>query len=88
MQERIARLGVLALDEVLRLGVKLAGALASAHRLGIVHRDVKPANILLTDYGEPALCDFGIARIGGGFQTATGVFVGVAGVYRPGGDRR
>ena len=75
--DRIAELGVLGVDEVLRLGVKMAAALASAHRLGIVHRDVKPANILLTDYGEPALGDFGIARIAGaGFKTVTGFFVG------------
>jgi serine/threonine-protein kinase PknK len=50
--------------------------LESAHRLKVVHRDVKPANILFTDYGEPALSDFGIARTEVGFQTAGGVFVG------------
>ncbi|BAH51263.1 putative LuxR family transcriptional regulator [Rhodococcus opacus B4] len=41
-----------------------------------MHRDVKPANILLTDYGEPALTDFGIAHITGGFETATGIVTG------------
>jgi predicted ATPase len=76
LDARIRRLGVLALDEVLRVGVKMAGALDTTHRLGILHRDVKPANILLTDYGEPALSDFGIAHITGGFTTATGVFTG------------
>ncbi|MEU2006377.1 protein kinase [Rhodococcus sp. NPDC019627] len=64
--------GALNLAEALRLGVKMAGALETAHHLHILHRDVKPANILLTDYGEPALTDFGIARISGGFETATG----------------
>ncbi|WP_040697901.1 protein kinase domain-containing protein, partial [Nocardia vinacea] len=65
--------GPLPVQTVLWIGVKIAGALESAHRLGIVHRDVKPGNILLTDYGEPALTDFGIARIAEGFRTATGV---------------
>src|SRR5258705_393595 len=55
LEARIRQLGLLPLEEVLRLGVKMAGALETAHRLGIVHRDVKPGNILLTDYGEPAL---------------------------------
>ena len=73
---RIRRHGPLPLDEVLRLGVKMAGALEAAHSLGILHRDIKPANILLTDYGEPALTDFGIAHITGGFETTTGVVSG------------
>ncbi|MCX2932023.1 protein kinase [Mycobacterium sp. CVI_P3] len=72
LEDRIKRLGLLPLDEALRVGVKMAGALESAHRLGILHRDVKPANILLTAYGQPALSDFGIAHIAGGFQTAAG----------------
>jgi serine/threonine-protein kinase PknK len=76
LEARIRRLGPLALDEVLRLGVKMAGALATAHRLEIIHRDVKPGNILSTEYGEPALSDFGIAHISGGFKTATGTFTG------------
>ena len=76
LQARIGRLSVLPPQEVLRLGVKIAGALESAHQLGIVHRDVKPSNILVTDYGEPALSDFGIAHISGGFTTATGTFTG------------
>jgi predicted ATPase len=76
LEARIRRLGHLALDEVLRLGVRIAGALESAHRLNIVHRDVKPGNILITDYGEPALSDFGIAQMAEGFKTAAGTFAG------------
>ncbi|MGW6622046.1 protein kinase domain-containing protein [Nocardia sp. NPDC055002] len=69
----VRRRGPMPVQTVLWIGVKVAGALESAHRLGIVHRDVKPGNILLTDYGEPTLTDFGIARIVGGFETATGI---------------
>ena len=76
LDERIRRHGPLPVDAVLRLGVKLAGALQAAHVEGILHRDVKPANILLTDYGEPALSDFGIAHISGGFETGTGIVTG------------
>ncbi len=76
LEARIRRHGLLPLEEVLRLGVKMAGALETAHRVGILHRDIKPGNILYTDYGEPALSDFGIAHITGGFKTATGTFTG------------
>jgi tRNA A-37 threonylcarbamoyl transferase component Bud32 len=47
--------------EVRDVGVKIADALADAHGLGVLHRDVKPANILVTGFGEPALADFGLA---------------------------
>src|SRR5882757_1035758 len=76
LEARIRRSGPLPLDEVVRLGVKMAAALDTAHQRGILHRDVKPANILFTEYAEPALGDFGIAHISGGFKTATGTFTG------------
>jgi serine/threonine-protein kinase PknK len=76
LRARIENAGPLRWEETVHLGVKLAGALETAHRLGMLHRDVKPANILLTEYGEPQLADFGIARITGGFETATGVVLG------------
>ena len=47
--------------EVLTIGVKMASALESAHRAGLVHRDVKPSNILITTFGAPVLADFGIS---------------------------
>jgi len=74
--ESLIRGQPLAWAEVLRLGVKLAGALETAHRAGILHRDVKPANILLTDYGEPQLTDFGIAHVTGGFVTSANIVTG------------
>jgi serine/threonine protein kinase len=43
------------------VGARIADALADAHALGVLHRDVKPANILITRFGEPALADFGLA---------------------------
>ncbi|QSE81429.1 serine/threonine-protein kinase [Rhodococcus koreensis] len=72
----IRRTGPLNWADTLNLGIALAGALETAHRAGIVHRDVKPANILLTEYGDAQLADFGIARISGGFETGTGVITG------------
>ncbi|WP_425577566.1 protein kinase domain-containing protein [Nocardia callitridis] len=68
--------GPLSWADSLRAGVKLAGAIESAHRARILHRDVKPANILLSSYGEPQLTDFGIARITGGFQTSSSLITG------------
>jgi serine/threonine protein kinase len=77
------------LDELAVIGAGLADALAYVHSLGIIHRDVKPANVLLVQVrpGEPVrpkLTDFGIARIIDGTRlTATGTMVGTAAYLSP-----
>jgi protein kinase-like protein len=70
LADRLARTGPLPVEEVLRTGVKIAGALAAAHGAGILHRDVKPQNILVSGYGEPALADFGIAMLAGAIDVS------------------
>jgi hypothetical protein len=55
--------------EVVAVAAPVADALASAHRRGILHGDVKPANVLFTSDGEPLLSDFGVARTLGGFSS-------------------
>ena len=61
LQERLEQ-GPLPMDQVLSMGVQIADALDKAHRNGVVHRDLKPGNIMLTPSGAAKLVDFGIAR--------------------------
>ena len=69
--------GPLPIRQVLSFATKLSSALAAAHSLNILHRDIKPGNILVDDDGEPFLADFGLARlIGKHGLTHHGVFVG------------
>lgn len=63
LADRLAREGPLPVEQVVAIGVKLAGALETAHRAGILHRDLKPQNVLITRYDEPALADFGVAAL-------------------------
>jgi serine/threonine protein kinase len=65
----------LAVDEALRTGIELAGAVETMHRAGIWHRDIKPANILLTEYRRPALTDFGISVVSTDADVAQGLSV-------------
>lgn len=57
------------LQVVLDAGVRLAGALESAHQVGVLHRDIKPSNVLITTTGRPALTDFGISLLRGGYAS-------------------
>jgi serine/threonine protein kinase/N-acetylneuraminic acid mutarotase len=83
LAERVHREGRIAWPEALHIGVKLCGALETAHRTGTLHRDIKPANVLFNDYGEPQLSDFGTARIAGGYKTMTGFFTGTLSYTAP-----
>jgi serine/threonine-protein kinase PknK len=61
MKARLKRSGPLSPAETAVVGAKIADALAAAHSLGVLHRDVKPNNILVSRFGEPALADFGVS---------------------------
>jgi len=86
LRERLRRERRLPVDEAIRIAREIALALEYAHRHGVVHRDVKPENVLLGETGEVLLADFGIARAldaGDVHLTGSGVLIGTPAYMSP-----
>jgi len=84
LQVRVSERGPLDADAAVRLGRDVAAALAAAHRRGILHRDVKPQNILLDPDGRARLTDFGSAKLDGQLGvTGSGTLAGTLAYTAP-----
>ena len=80
----LAEVGTLPVDRVARLGSEVAAGLAAAHAAGIVHRDVKPGNVLVGDDGTARITDFGISHaLGDASLTSTGLVTGTPAYLAP-----
>ena len=71
--DRLRSQGAIPWREAIDIAINIAQALDAAHGRGVIHRDVKPDNILVSEFGEAQLSDFGIARVTGGQETRAGV---------------
>ncbi|MFC6081505.1 serine/threonine protein kinase [Sphaerisporangium aureirubrum] len=83
LDEAVKQDGPLGVAALLRVAHGVADALAAVHAAGVIHRDLKPGNVLLLD-GEPVLIDFGIAQaVDATRLTQTGMFIGTPGYLAP-----
>jgi serine/threonine protein kinase len=83
LKKKIER-GPLPLDEAINLAIQVAQGLQCAHEAGITHRDVKPANIMITNRGEVKIVDFGLAKLAGRTKlTKDGMTLGTVAYMSP-----
>ncbi len=82
LDQRLAR-GPLPVDQVLEIAIGIARGLGAAHENRIIHRDVKPSNVLLTRGGDVKLLDFGVAKMAGEELTGDGVRLGTVAYMSP-----
>jgi beta-lactam-binding protein with PASTA domain/predicted Ser/Thr protein kinase len=83
LKELVRRQGRLGGTEAVRISLQLLAALEFAHRTGIVHRDIKPQNVMLDRHGNVKVMDFGIARAGDSGMTEVGSILGTAQYLAP-----
>ena len=83
LKDLVRRQGRLGGSEAVRILLQLLAALEFAHRTGIVHRDVKPQNVMLDRHGNVKVMDFGIARVGDSGMTEAGSILGTAQYLAP-----
>lgn len=82
LKKKIAR-GPMVVEEALEVTIQLSEGLSTAHARGIVHRDVKPANVMVTNEGTVKVVDFGIAKISGRRMTEPGMRIGTVAYMSP-----
>jgi serine/threonine protein kinase len=83
LEELIHRRAGFSIPQKARLIADLCDGLASAHKAGVIHRDVKPANVMVAHDGALKIIDFGIARLAGSDMTQTGAFIGTPSYMSP-----
>ena len=87
LKDRIVKQGALPVADAISIATQVADALSMAHAHGVIHRDVKPANILFAADGTPKLSDLGVAKLlgetGDGTQTVQGVIIGTPAYMAP-----
>jgi serine/threonine-protein kinase len=83
LKEVVAAQGALDQEAVIDIGVQILRAASFAHRRGVIHRDLKPHNVMLDDAGNAKVTDFGIARAGASEMTEAGSIMGTAQYLSP-----